>query len=273
MEFLSQSKQLQGFDPDKANKKNLAKLIAITSGKGGVGKSNFILNLAIAMSIRNKKVLLIDADMNLSNLDILLGVYPQYTLKNLMDDIVEVKDLLIEGPKGVRILPASSGDYKVQQNQAALQKVLIQAYRELRSEFDYILIDTGAGISEYTTEFVYTADKIIIITTPEPTAITDAYAMIKMLHYHMKAPDIGVVINMVQSDDEGKTIFDKISQIVQHFLNRQVNYLGCILFDRNLREAVQEQTPLIIKHPRSVASAAIHNMAMTVLKEDRKEKG
>ncbi|MCD4829322.1 MAG: MinD/ParA family protein [Candidatus Cloacimonetes bacterium] len=270
MEFLNQSKQLQDFTPGKPGRK-LAKLISITSGKGGVGKSNFILNLAIAMSIRNKKVLLIDADMNLSNLDILIGVYPQYTLKNLLDDIVDVEDLLVEGPKGIRILPANSGDYKVQQNTAKLQKALIQAYRELRPDFDYILIDTGAGISEYTTEFVYTSDKIIIITTPEPTAITDAYAMIKMLHFHMKAPDISVVINMVQTVEEGKTIYDKISQIVQHFLNRQVHYMGCILHDRNLKDAVQEQVPLIIKHPRSVASAAIHNMAMTYLKQDMKD--
>jgi len=268
MEFPNQSQQLQEFSNTR-QKPRLAKLMAITSGKGGVGKSNFILNLAIAMSIRNKKVLLIDADMNLSNLDILIGVYPQYTLKNLLDDIVEVKDILIEGPKGIRILPATSGDYKVQQNTALLQRTLIQAYRELRSDYDYILIDTGAGISEYTTEFVYTSDKIIVITTPEPTAITDAYAMIKMLHYHMKAPDISVVINMVQSDEEGQNIFNKISQIVQHFLNRQVHYLGCIMQDRNLQESVQEQVPLIIKHPRSVASAAIHNIAMGFLREDK----
>ena len=273
--MFNQYKQLQNFlsrdtNPKKSDK--LAKLVAITSGKGGVGKSNFILNLAIAMSIRGKKILLIDADMNLSNIDVLLGVYPQYTLTNLMDDVITVEQLLIEGPKGIKILPASSGDFAIMNNQKEYQRALIQAYMELRSNFDYILIDTGAGISDNTIDFVVSSDKVIIITTPEPTAITDAYAMIKVLYYRLKNPDLNLVINMVQTEEEGKNIFNKINTIVQHFLNKTIKFLGNIPLDKSLPEAVKEQIPILIKRPRSVASASIHNIAMVILKEGKEGK-
>lgn len=271
METNNQTKQLQQFmKSDKTQKKDkLAKLIAITSGKGGVGKSNFILNLAIAMSIRGKKILLIDADMNLSNIDVLLGIYPQYTLSNLMDEVITVDQLLVEGPRGIKILPASSGDLMIMKNTKVYQQALIQAYMDLRKDFDYILIDTGAGISDLTVDFVISADKIVVLTTPEPTAITDAYAMIKVLYYRAKSPDISLVINLVQTEEEGKNIYNKINLIVQHFLNKSIAHAGSIPLDKSIPEAVKEQVPLIIKRPRSIASASIHNIAINFLKEDK----
>ena len=273
MENNDQTKKLQSFlHSDKELKKDkLAKLIAITSGKGGVGKTNFILNLAIAMSIRSKKVLLVDADMNLSNIDVLLGIYPEYTLANLLDDEITADKLLIEGPRGVKILSASSGDIMVMQNQKKYQQALIQVYMDMRKDFDYILIDTGAGITDYTLDFLFPADKIIVITTPEPTAITDAYAMIKVLFFRAKNPNLSLIINMAQTEDESKTIYNKINLIVQHFLNKSINNLGFILHDKNVKESVREQAPLIIKRPRSTASANIHNIAITILKEDKNE--
>ncbi|PID28768.1 MAG: hypothetical protein CSB55_03195 [Candidatus Cloacimonadota bacterium] len=269
MEFFDQSEQLKNFTKHKKVNEKIAKLVAITSGKGGVGKSNFILNLAIAMSIRGKKVLLIDADMNLSNLDVLTGVYAEHSITAYLDSLITLDELLIEGPKGVKILPAASGDIRIMQSQGEIQKALIQIYRDLQVEYDYILIDTGAGISDYTLEFVLSADKIIVISTPEPTSITDAYAMIKVLHYRKKEPNIYMVINMAQTDNEGKNIFNKVNLIIRHFLNKQINHLGSIPYDRYLPEAVKEQVPIIIKRPRSVSSANIHNIAMTLLKEDK----
>ncbi|MDD3050745.1 MAG: MinD/ParA family protein [Candidatus Cloacimonetes bacterium] len=264
----SQSDELINFTTKSKKVVKTAQLISITSGKGGVGKSNLLLNLAIAMSIRGKKVLIIDADMNLSNIDILIGIYPEYTLKNLLDNLITIDKLLIEGPKGIKILPASSGDLKVQQNIKRVQRALIQAYMELKKDFDYILIDTGAGISDYTVDFVVNSDKILIVTTPEPTAITDAYAMIKLLHYRMKSPDISVIINLAQTEDEGKKIFNKINLIVQHFLNKSLKFAGTVPIDPNMSEAVKEQTPIIIKRPRSIASTSIHNLALNILKEE-----
>jgi flagellar biosynthesis protein FlhG len=271
METNEQTKNLQNFiSGDKGAKKDrLAKLIAITSGKGGVGKSNFILNLAIAMSIRGKRVLLIDADMNLSNIDVLLGVYPKFTLSNLLDDQITLEQLLIEGPRGVMILPASSGDMAIMNNQKQYQQALIQAYMDLRKDFDYILIDTGAGISDYTIDFVLSADKIIVLTTPEPTAITDAYAMIKILYFRAKRPNIFLTINMAQTEDEAKNIFNKINLIVQHFLNKTIQPLSYIPTDKNIKEAVKEQVPFIIKRPRTGASVGVHNIAMMLLREDK----
>jgi len=269
MQTISQTEEILNFTiKDKDKKDKLAKLISVTSGKGGVGKSNILLNLAIAMSIRGKKVLIIDADMNLSNIDILLGIYPEYNLKNLLDDLITLDKLLIEGPKGIKILPAASGDFKVMQNTKRVQRVLIQSYMELRKDFDYILIDTGAGISDYSVDFVVNSDQILIVTTPEPTAITDAYAMIKILHYKMKSPDISMIINMVQTDEEGKKIFNKINLIVQHFLNKSLKFAGSVPEDKYLQEAVKEQVPIIIKRPRSVSSTSIHNIAMSILKEE-----
>jgi len=271
METNIQKDSLQSFlkGHKSSSKEKLAKLIAITSGKGGVGKTNFILNLAIAMSIRGKNVLLIDADMNLSNIDVLLGIYPQYTLSNLMDDTITVDKLLVDGPRDIKILPASSGDLAVMQNQKKYQQTLIQVYTDLRKNFDYILIDTGAGISDFTVDFVLSADKVIVITTPEPTAITDAYAMIKVLYFRSKSPHISLIVNMAQTEDEAKNIYNKINLIVQHFLNKSIQHLGYIPIDKSIREAVRDQVPLIIKRPRSAASANIHNIAMNILMEDK----
>jgi flagellar biosynthesis protein FlhG len=271
MEYYSQKELLESFvNNDKSkNKKKLARLISITSGKGGVGKTNFILNLAIAMSIRGKKVLLIDADINLSNIDVLLGLYPEYNVTHLLDEMITVDQLLLNGPKGVKILPASSGDIEMMTNTRKFRKALIQAYQELRKDFDYILIDTGAGIADSTVDFVINSDKIVVVTTPEPTAITDAYAMIKILYYRIPNPDISLMINMVQTETEGKNIYNKINLIVQHFLNKTVDFQGHVLMDKSLPEAVKEQVPIIIKRPRSTSSACIHNIAMSILKEDQ----
>jgi len=271
METNAQKQILQNFiNSDKEVRKDrLGKLIAITSGKGGVGKTNIILNLAIAMSIRGKKVLLIDADMNLSNIDVLLGVYPEHTLSDLLDNTITIDKLLIEGPRGIKILPASSGDLAVIQNQKQYQQALIQVYMELRKDYDYVLIDTGAGITDYTIDFVLSADKIVVITTPEPTAITDAYAMIKVLFFRAKNPNVSLVVNMAQTEDEAKNIYNKINLIVQHFLNKSIGNLGFVLIDKNVKESVREQIPLIIKRPRSGASVNIHNIGLNILKEDK----
>jgi flagellar biosynthesis protein FlhG len=268
MEFYNQSKQLKKYiNEEKKKKDNFAELIAISSGKGGVGKSNFILNLAIALSIRGKKVLLIDADMNLSNIDVLLGLYPEFTLSNFLDELVSIEKVLIDGPKGIKILPAASGDINVMNNSRKLQKSLIKVYGDLRKDFDYILIDTGAGISDTTVDFIVSADRVILVTTPEPTSITDVYAMIKILFYRIKDPDISLTINMTQSLEEGQNIFNKIELIVKHFLNKSIKYLGHIQSDPHLRSAVKDQVPILIKNPRAISSVNIHKIAMKILKE------
>lgn len=267
MDFRSQSKHVEDFIRKNKNTANTkqAKLISITSGKGGVGKSNFILNLAISLSIKNKKVLLIDADMNLSNIDVLLGIYPEHSVADLLNSDIEPHQLIVNGPKGVDILPAASGSYEVMQNQAKYQQALIQAYQELSDRYDYILIDTGAGISDYTVDFVIKSDKIVIISTPEPTSITDAYAMIKILFYRLRSPDISLVINMAQSEDEGLKIFNKIKMIVQQFLNKSIGYLGHVPLDTKMAEAVRQQKAIMINNPRAKSALSIQQIALKVL--------
>lgn len=269
MEIYGQQKQIKNFLENNTNpKRNMAKLITITSGKGGVGKSNFILNLSIALSIKGKRVLLIDADMNLSNIDVLLGVYPEYAFADLVNGNAKLEELLITGPKGIKILPAASGDLEVLHNTEYYQKELIQAYQELRSDFDYILIDTGAGISGHTVDFVVNSDRVVVISTPEPTSITDAYAMIKILFHRMKNPDIYLVVNMAKTVEEGESVFKKVSLIVQHFLNKSIRSLGHVLYDTLLPQAVREQSPLMVLHPRSKASLSVREIANRLLQED-----
>jgi flagellar biosynthesis protein FlhG len=188
-----------------------------------------------------------------------------------MDNEITIDKLLIDGPKGVKIFPASSGDMTIMNRQREYQQALIQSYMDLRKDFDYILIDTGAGISDYTVEFVLSADKIIVVTTPEPTAITDAYAMIKVLFFRAKHPNISLSINMAQTEDEAKNIFNKINLIVQHFLNKTISSMGYIPLDKTIQECVKEQVPFLIKRPRCAASIGVINIAIALLKEDNNE--
>ena len=242
-------------------------ILGITSGKTFVGKTNFVLNFAVAMSIKKKKVLIVDGSLNQSNIAQLLGIYPQYTLINYIDKEILVDKLLTTAPCGLKYLSAYSGDIMVTQNTKKYQETLVSIYMDMRKDFDYIIIDAGVGINDTTLGYLNTADRIVIVTTPESSSITDAYAMIKILYFRSKTQSLSILINMVQSKEEAVSIYNKINLIVQHFLNKSVGNFGFIFTDNHVKEAVLSQTPFVEKEPNCTASLNINNILDEFIEE------
>ena len=255
---------------NKGNKNaNQALLLSVTSGKGGVGKSNYALNMAIVLASMKQKVLLIDADTNLANLDILLGMNPRYNLSDVITGNQFMRDIIIPGPGGIDILPGSSGVMEMLEMEDEVQKRLIDSYAELEQEYNYIIIDTGAGLTPSIISYVISSDEVIIITNSEPTAITDAYAMIKVVSSQNPLLGIRVLINMVNSQQEAEDTFERLNLVVQNFLSVSVDYLGFVPADTNVARAVARQAPFVLQYPRSPASAALRLTTRKLLSERR----
>ncbi len=236
------------------------RIIAVSSGKGGVGKTNFTINIAIALRALGKRVTIIDADLGLANVDVLIGSISRHNFLDVLKGDIEPKDLLAEGPDGVNIVSGGSGIADlVNMDELELER-LILALSYYNSISDYILIDTGAGISKSVMSFVAAASEVIVILNPDPTSITDAYALIKNIPAASEK-SIKLVINRVESAAEGKEAFDKISQTVERFRGLKLENLGYIFEDHNLVRAVKQQTPVIKAYPRSLSSKAIETIA------------
>jgi flagellar biosynthesis protein FlhG len=239
---------------------NDARIITVSSGKGGVGKTNFTVNMGLALGKLGKRVTIIDADLGLANVDVLLGIVPKYNLSHVIKGEMTVEEVIVNGPYGISIISGGSGIMDLidlEQNQ--LEK-LIESLKYCNDISDYILIDTGAGLSKSVLSFVDAASDIIVVITPDPTSITDAYALIKNI---IKDEDkkIKLVINRVESNEEGDEVFNKLEQAVTKFLNKSLENLGYIFEDNNLKKAVRKQMPVIEAYPRAIASKGIENIA------------
>lgn len=241
-----------------------ARVFAITSGKGGVGKTSIALNLSIILSRAGGRVLLVDADMGLANVDILTGITASYTIEEVINGEASIFDALAEGPEGLTILPALSGLGEMMEPPEE-GSVFHREMLRLESAFDFMFIDTGAGISANVVRFVFMADEVIVVMTPEPTAFADAYAMVKLVT--RKRPDIaiGVIANMVKDADDGDRIARKFTEIVDRFLGRKVRYRGGIVHDTAVGRAVMRQVPLALDAPKSPAMTGIKTVARNIL--------
>ncbi len=219
-----------------------SKVIAVTSGKGGVGKSNFVANLAISLQNRGNSVLIIDADIGLANIELIYDIMPKKTFKNLLNG-EDVNDVLQEGPFGIKLLSGGSGIVELSNITPREQDILIQAFSYLEDKFDYILIDTGAGISDLVLKFLTLADETIIVTLPEPTAITDAYALLKVAHNGGKGiiKNFSVVVNRVANPEEGEFVVRKLSLVAKKFLDLDLKGLGSLSEDQNLIKSIKKQ--------------------------------
>ncbi len=219
-----------------------ARVIAVTSGKGGVGKSNFVANLAINIQKRNNKVLVIDADVGLANIELLYDIMPSKTFKNLLNG-EDINTVLQEGPFGIKLLSGGSGIVELSNINGRDQDMLIQAFSYLEEEFDYILIDTGAGISDLVLRFLSLADETIVVTLPEPTAITDAYALLKVAHSGTigNIKNFSIVVNRVSNAEEGEFVVRKLSLVAKKFLDLDVSGLGALSEDPVLIKSVKRQ--------------------------------
>lgn len=243
-----------------ANKK--AKVLAITSGKGGVGKTNFAINLAISIKRLGHKVLVLDADLGLANVEILTGTNAKYTILDLILGRKSINEIIIHGPEEIKLISGGSGleELSVMEDENIIR--LIEELERLESSIDFIIIDTGAGISNLVTKFVMAADEVIIVTTPDPTSIMDAYTMIKTLINNGYESKLNVVTNMVNNKKEAITTFNKLNMAANNFLKTELNFLGFLERSNLVSRAVKEQIPFILSNPRSTISKRINFMAL-----------
>jgi len=243
-------------------KGNLTKVITVASGKGGVGKTNFTLNLGLALAEFGQRVLILDADLGLANIDVILGISPRFNLFHVINGEKDIADIIIEGPNGIKIIPGGSGIYELADlKEWQLERFLIKL-SALESESDFLLIDTGAGISKNVLNFTLAADEIFIVTTPEPTSITDAYGLIKTLNKHKFLGHIKLVINKAVNYEEAEIAAKKLQIVANRFLkNCQLEILGFILEDRAVPLAVKKQQPFLLDNPTSKASVCLYNLA------------
>lgn len=242
-----------------------ARVITITSGKGGVGKTNFTVNLALALAKMGKRVIVFDADLGTGNVDVLLGCSTPYNILHLLEGGYSLVDIISDGPLGIKFMSGGSGICKLANlNELQLSRIVNQISL-LDDLADIILIDTGAGINKSVMNFVVAADEVIVITTPEPTAMTDAYAMMKTYSNHSGTAALQLVINRVMEPDEGNIVADKLIKISLKFLGLSISSLGFVYEDSDLIRAVKKQTPLLLAFPNSVSARCIEQIANSLL--------
>ncbi len=239
-------------------------VVAVTGGKGGVGKTNVSVNLSMALAGMGRRVALLDADLGLANVDILLGIKARYTLEDVLRGERELIDILVRGPGGIHIVPASSGVQKMAELGVQEHAGLIHAFSELAPQLDVLVVDTAAGISDLVISFVRAVQEVILVVCDEPTSITDAYALLKVLNQQYGMQRFRVLANMTRSDQEGRALFAKLTRVADRFLDVGLQYIGCIPFDENLRKAVQRQKPVLEAYPQTQASAAFRRLAEQV---------
>jgi flagellar biosynthesis protein FlhG len=239
-------------------------VIGVTGGKGGVGKSNVAVNLAVSLAERDHRVLLLDADLGLANLDVLLGIKPRQTLEDVLAGRCSLDDVVVDGPSGVKVIPSGSGVAHMTRLSAAEQGGLIQAFSELRMPVDFLLIDTAAGIGSGVVSFLAAAQHVLLVVCDEPTSITDAYALIKVLSTQHEVDRVSVLPNMVRDEADAQQVFAKLRRAADRFLEVQLSLAGYIPFDDNLRRAVKRQRALVDLYPSSKATIAFKRLAMEV---------
>lgn len=248
---------------------NGIRVIAVTSGKGGVGKSNVVSNLAIAMSMQGKKVLVIDADLGLGNLDVLLGLSPAYNLNHVLNGEKSLSEILIDGPAGIKIIPAGSGIQEFTSLGQHEKLLLLDELDMLEEQFDIMIVDTEAGISENVTYFTVAAQEIIVVVTPEPTSITDVYALIKLLATRYSEHHFKVLVNMAKDSEDALEVFRKLANVAGRFLDISLDYLGCVVKDEKVIEAVKRQKAVSELFPESEAAICFTTLAKRVIDNAR----
>lgn len=237
------------------------RIITVTSGKGGVGKSNFTLNFALTLQAKGYKVLVFDADIGMANIDVLMGVSPKYSLYHLLKRQKSVWEIIHKGYNDIEFIAGGSGFNDLLSLSEAELDYFVEQVNQLNGYVDYILFDTGAGLSKETLKFIVAAQETIVVTTPEPTSITDAYAIIKMVNSMNYNVQFKLVINRVTEEREGKQTADKISLVAKQFLNLDIPTLGFVSDDSNVSKAVKRQIPFTVAFPNTIATKGIELLA------------
>ena len=244
--------------------RHIPHVITVTSGKGGVGKTNFAANLGWSLRQIRRRVMILDADLGLANIDIILGLNPDFNISHVLSGEKKLEEILTKGPGGLKILPAGSGISSITELSESQKINLLAQMESLQEEFDYMLIDTGAGISQNVIYFNLAAQTMIVMVTPEPTSLTDAYALIKVLSRDYHQRQFKIVANDVVNEAEGLEVFDKISQVTDRFLSVSLDYLGHIPHDPCLRDSVRMQRPFCEVFPEGPAAKSMRKIARRV---------
>lgn len=239
------------------------KVITVTSGKGGVGKSNFVVNLAIMLQKMGKKVLIFDADIGMANDEILMGFVPKYNILDCINRNLDIEDIIITGPEGVKLISGGTGLNKIKELQDEERRILLSKLEKLE-DYDYIIMDTGAGVNETVINFIAFSDEFILLTTPEPTSIMDGYSLLKTVSYFDVKKMVSIVVNRVYNEKEGEKTFLKLKNASTKFLSIKCNFVGCIEEDKKLSEAVRNQVPLVMSFPSSKAAKNISAIARII---------
>ena len=252
-----------------SSEEHRARVLAVTSGKGGVGKTNISVNLAVALAKLGKRVVLIDVDIGLSNADVLLNVQPRFHLGHVLSGEVAPLEALISTDYGVFLLPGSNGTVSIYDLTQSERDFLIDSFRRIESYADFVIVDTGAGISRNVVQFASAADEVVVVTTPEPTAITDGYAMIKTASRQKGCGPIRLVVNQANDRTEAGRVADRLRTVSRRFLGIEVDTLGHVLNDERIKMSVRRRRPFVLEFPKGPGAGGIRQICERVLGENR----
>ena len=257
------------------NQQNVARIVTVTSGKGGVGKSSLTVNLAVCLRKAGKRVIIFDADFGLANVEVMFGAIPKFSLADFIYRGKNIKDVITPGPMDIGFISGGSGIIGLNNLTREQILYLVTPINELNDMADYILIDTGAGINDQVLEFVMASPEVLLVTTPEPSSLTDSYSLLKVLYRNPGFSDadtkIHIVANRVNSREEGQALYEKVNSVVSQFLHGSLNFLGMIPQDLALEKAVRQQKTVALSYPNAKSSHAIENLAENLLNGTQEE--
>lgn len=240
------------------------RVVAVTGGKGGVGKTNVSVNLAVALAELERRVMLLDADLGLANVDVVLGLHPPFDLSHVIRGERELQEIVMQGPGGIQVIPGASGVKQMAALSEAEHAGLIQAFSDLGADLDTMVVDTAAGISDTVISFARAAHEVLIVVCDEPASLTDAYAIIKLLNRDHGQTRFRVLANMVQSNQEGHELYNKLCRVTDRYLDVMLGYMGSIPHDEALRKAVRGQRAVVQAYPRSRVAQAFRSLARKI---------
>ena len=247
--------------------RGMSRLVAVTSGKGGVGKTNVAVNTAICLAARGHRVVLIDADLGLANADVLLDVKAAYNLGHVINGVRTIDEILVEAPGGIKLILGTSGVGRLANLSEFERHNLVQSMAQLETLADVVVLDCAAGISRNVMSFAAAADRVLVVTTPEPTSLADAYATIKVLSRERSDAIIGTVVNQANSSAEARASAGRLAEVAQRFLRLEVTDLGYVLRDEHVPMAVRQRVPVCLKYPRAPASSCLAAVAGKLARE------
>ena len=268
---------MEGLMQEKAVKQTVGtmwrrttRVISVTSGKGGVGKTSVVANLSLTLAARGKRVLVLDGDFGLANLDIMLDLKTQGTIHDVLGGKKELRDIIVKASANVDVIPAGSGILGASSLTISDKSQLLDIMSEIDSSYDVMIIDTGAGINDDVTWLNSSAGEIMVVATPEPTSITDAYALMKVLSQKHKIKQFKLLVNQAKSETEGLKVFQQITGVTDRFLNVSVDYLGTILWDEHCTYAIRQRKPIVQCYPSSKAAKNFAHLADTLFKRQER---